>query len=52
MQKFLDKASSRKFLIAVSATAAFLATGNAPAALATVLAYLGVQGYADSKGAV
>lgn len=46
-----DKVVSRKFLIAVVAVIYFLVNNDANQALATVLAYIGVQGAVDHKAA-
>ena len=49
MAEFIQRLSSRKFLLALSAFAGFLATGEYDQAVVVVLGYLGVEGYADAK---
>lgn len=49
MADFIQRLTSRKFLLAVSAFAGFLATKEYDQAVVVVLGYLGVQGYADAK---
>jgi len=49
MKEFLKSLLSRKFLLALGTTIVFVANGHVLEALATVLAYLGVQGVVDSK---
>lgn len=49
MGEFFQRLSSRKFLLALSAFAGFLATREYDQAVVVVLGYLGVEGYADAK---
>lgn len=49
MREFIQRLSSRKFLLAVSAFTGFLATREYDQAVIVVLGYLGVEGYADAR---
>lgn len=52
VETLVNKAvSSRKFVAAAGAFVAALANHNTAAAVAVVLAYVGVEGYVDSKSA-
>lgn len=48
MKEFFSKLGSRKLIVAVGSALVFIATEQYEAALAVVLAYLGVQGVADT----
>jgi hypothetical protein len=50
MKSFLLRLTSRKFLLAVAALLVCVAHGNAPAAVAVVLGYFGVNGYTTGSG--
>lgn len=49
MKDFLQRLTSRKFLLALSGFIAAVATGNIPGAIAIVLGYLGVEGAIDHQ---
>lgn len=50
MSEFITRLSSRKFLLAAAAVLGLIAEHQYPEAVAVVLGYLGVEGYADVTG--
>lgn len=51
MNEFVRKLTSRKFLLAVSAATALLASKQYVEAASVVAAYLGIEGVIDFRGA-
>lgn len=49
MKDFLKRLTSRKFLLALAASLTFYANGQYTELAATVIAYLGAEGYIDGK---
>ena len=52
MKEFLRSLFTRKFLLALGTTLVFIANGQYTEAVAVVIAYLGVEGVADTASRI